>query len=471
MKPPACQREAVLRCRRTQYPLGPAAVAAVLVGLAVGAASPCRAQFYDVLPFEQAPIDYAHGPVNDPVARLQQRLAKGEATLERDEGHGYLKAVLRELAVDESSQMLVFSKTSFQFRRIAPQRPRAVYFNDDVYVGWVAGSDIVELSAVDPKQGGVFYTLEPDDAGRPVLRRESQCLTCHASSRSQGVPGHLVRSIYPDAEGRPTSGSATFNTDHRSPLSQRWGGWYVTGTHGQARHMGNVLVRRAAFAEDLDTDAGANVTDLSKLFDTRPYLTPDSDIVALMVMEHQTHLHNLFTRASYETRLALHRQTTLDAALGDAGRGQAGGHAPGALSDSARERLQRVAHEIVRYMLFVDETDLRDPVQGTSPFAQRFQKLGPFDGRGRSLRQLDLQRWLFKYPCSYLIYSEAFDSLPQPMLDLVYGRLWEVLSGRDRRPPFNLLSTADRRAIVAILRDTKPGLPAYWRSEPGESSE
>jgi hypothetical protein len=472
-RPPqsASQPHAVQRRRRVFDHLSPAVFTAAFVGLVLAAAPPCRAQFYDVLPYEQAPISYADTPTTDPVARLQQRLAKGEATIEADDAHGYLKAVLRELKVDESSQLLVFSKTSFQFRRITPQRPRAVYFNDDVYVGWVQGSDIVELSAVDPKQGAIFYTLEPNEQGRPVLKREGQCLTCHASSRSQGVPGHLMRSIYPDAEGRPTSGSATYNTDHRSPLSQRWGGWYVTGTHGQARHMGNELVRHAAFAEDLDTDAGANITDLSKLFDTKPYLTPDSDIVAHLVLDHQVHLHNLFARANYETRLALYRQAVMDDALAKAGNASDPGHAPGKLSDSAQERLQRVADEVVRYMLFVDETDLRDPIQGTSPFAERFQKLGPFDRHGRSLRQFDLHRWLFKYPCSFLIYSEAFDSLPRPMLDLVYRRLWDILSGRDRQPPFNLLSTADCRAILEILRDTKPTLPDYWRNDAETASK
>ena len=234
---------------------------------------------------------------DDPVSRLQKRLDAGKARLEHGSERGYLDSVLRELDVPTSSQTLVFSKTSFQLKRISPRSPRTVYFGDDVYIGWVRGGDVIELSAVDPKLGGTFYTLEqkPSEEGPKFVRRQYECLQCHASTLTKGVPGHVVRSVYSAPDGTPLLREGTYLTDHTSPLEERWGGWYVSGTHGKARHLGNQFVRAGDDARALDNEAGANVTDLSARFDTTSYLTPHSDIVALLVLEHQTAMHNAIT--------------------------------------------------------------------------------------------------------------------------------------------------------------------------------
>jgi hypothetical protein len=129
---------------------------------------------------------------------------------------------------------------------------------------------------------------------------------------------------------------------------------------------------------------------------------------------------------------------------------------PGA--DSAA-RVTGAVHELVDYMLFVDEAELPGPVRGTSGFAERFAAAGPRDSRGRSLRELDLQRRLFRYPCSYMIYTEAFDALPPAAKGAVYARLGDVLAGRDPHQRYRVLSAADRAAIVQILRETKKDLP------------
>ncbi len=276
-------------------------------------ARPVRGQ----LPFEGEPINYLTAPVNDPVARLQKRLERGEAKLKYDDKHGFLESVLKELQVPASSQMLVFTKTSFQRHRISPQAPRAIYFGDDVYLGWVQGGDVLELSTVDPKQGATFYLLAQEEDEKPVFQRQTHdCLQCHASSKTQDVPGHLVRSVYPDNDGMPVFNAGTFITSHESPLKERWGGWYVTGKHGAQRHMGNVFVTDRDRPERLNTDAGANVKDLSRLVETAPYLAPSSDIVALMVLEHQTQMHNFITAANYQARLALHYEKGINEALG-----------------------------------------------------------------------------------------------------------------------------------------------------------
>ena len=113
-------------------------------------------------------------------------------------------------------------------------------------------------------------------------------------------------------------------------------------------------------------------------------------------------------------------------------------------------------------MLFIDEAPLPGPVAGTTAFAANFNASGRRDSRGRSLRDLDLHRRLLKYPCSYLIYSEPFDRMPPAARAVVYARLWEVLSGRERSERYNVLSAADRQAILEILRETKPDLPEYF---------
>jgi hypothetical protein len=151
-------------------------------------------------------------------------------------------------------------------------------------------------------------------------------------------------------------------------------------------------------------------------------------------------MHNFLTRLHYESTLALAQYGHLN-------------------------YLKTVTEAFLKYLLFTEEAPLTSPVQGQAEFARWFASQGPKDKPGRSLRDFDLQTRLFKYPCSYLIYSEAFDSLPVPMRDRVYQRLWEILSGADTSPEFQTMSTDTQRAILEILADTKPGLPAYWKKE------
>jgi hypothetical protein len=218
--------------------------------------------------------------------------------------------------------------------------------------------------------------------------------------------------------------------------------------------MGNVMAEDREHPDQLDRAAGANIADLSKQFDTSAYLTGHSDIVAHLVLAHQTQMHNLITLTNYQTRLAFFEE---------AAQNKAAGRQAGRLSDAAEARYEGVAEELVRYLLFVDEAPLGGPITGTSGFAEEFAARGPRDSRGRSLRDFDLRRRIFKYPCSYLIYSEDFDALPAPARDYVYQRLFDILTGRDNSAEFAKLTAADRRAILEILRATKPGLPALWK--------
>ena len=405
--------------------------------------------------YERPPIDYLAAPVADPVARLAKKIEAGEATLAYDAKSGYLSSLLTALDIPVSSQVLVFSKTSFQQSRISPRRPRALYFNDDIYIGWVQQGDVVEVTAIDPHQGAVFYTLNQEETDRPkFVRQTHNCLVCHGSSQTEGVPGSFVRSIYPDRAGRPVLSAGTYRTDYRSPLSERWGGWYVTGTHGAQRHMGNVVVTSKSEPEKLDIESGANITELVDRLDVAPYLAKHSDIVALMVLEHQVAMHNRITAANYSARITQRDAQVMNDAL----------HCPADFeSDSTCRRFDSAAEKLLEALLFGDEYALTAAIKGTSTFTEDFSRRGPLDRHGRSLRQLDLESRLFRYPCSYLIYSEAFDALPSPVRERVLRRLWDVLTGEDPSGKFGHLTADDRQAILEILLDTKPDLPGYWK--------
>ena len=422
--------------------------------LATIAMACCSSAAVAQIPYERKPINYLTVPVNDPMARLQKKIAAGKATLKSDGKLGYLKSLLKHLDVPISSQGLVYSKTSFQASRISPRTPRAVYFSDDVYVGYVQGSDVLEISAVDPNLGAVFYTLE-EKAGKPLFRRRThECLQCHATSRTEYVPGHLVRSVYPQSNGQPIYSAGTFTTTHSSPLKERWGGWYVTGTHGRQRHLGNITLRDADDARDPHVDKGANITRLKNRFDETAYASRHSDIVALMVMEHQVNMHNLIAKANFQTRIALHDNAVMNKFFK---------RGADFRSDSTKRRIASAAEKVVRHLLFVDEAKLTAPIAGTSGFQREFESRGSRDKQGRSLRQFDLKTRLFRYPCSYLIDSEAFNSLPGDVKSAIYRRLFEILTGKETGDTYAHLSKADRRAILEILRATKRDLPAYWK--------
>jgi hypothetical protein len=385
---------------------------------------------------EHPAIAYSTSKPTDAVARLQQAIESGATRLAYDESHGYLPAVLKALDVPVSSQGLVFSRTSLQVDRIAPWTPRAIYFNDDVYVGWVQGGPIMEIAAADPKLGAVFYTVTQEPGEKPTITRQTRtCLQCHDSSSSTGgVPGFIMRSVVADRHGYPVSSDAGATTD-QTAIEHRWGGWYVTGTI-PAEHLGNVFAPALAsemgnvqvYLAKQKLVSSGKVTDLSDRFDVAPYLAPDSDAVALLVLAHQTYVHNLMTAAGYQARSAA--DDTL--------------------------RIEGASERLVRAMLLAKEATLPGAVTGTSAFTKEFQERGPRDSRGRSLRDLDLEHHVFRYPLSYLIYSESFDALPPAVKNYVYRRIRAVLSGMDKSPEFAHITDADREAVLAILTETKP---------------
>jgi hypothetical protein len=388
-----------------------------------------------VISLDDSAIGYRSGPLDNPVADLKERLAEGETELAFDArpGIGYLPAVLHELNVPLESQLLVYSKTSLQRHLITPDRPRALYFNDELAVGSVQGG-MIEIAVQDAKQGAVFYTLERV-AEKPRLERQGNCLGCHYAYATLGVPGFFARSIPTAVDGQilPWLGNAI--VDHATPLAERWGGWYVTGDVGSQAHYGNARIvdSRAQALPSLPLGVPQRLP--APLAAT--YLTAYSDAVAHLVFEHQIEMMNVLTRVGWEYRIA-------------------------AAEGRTSTDLERTVRDAVDYLLFVDEARI-ERVRSTSGFAEAFEALGPRDAKGRSLRQLQLDGRLMRYPLSYMIYSRAFDALPAEARDAVYRRLWGVLSGDVHDERYARFSSDDSKAIVEILVATKDGLPDYFR--------
>ena len=397
-------------------------------------------------------IRYSTAPLDNIVEDLNRRLQEGTAQLTFDGRSGYLRSVLDALGLAPESQLLVFTKLSLQGRLVSPLNPRALFFSDRMMLGWVRDASLIEVAAHDRRSGVAFYTLEQQPAARPVFKREFRCLGCHVTGETLGVPGLIMFSSIPVNE-------QVVSIDQRNPLTQRWGGWFVTGASGAIRHHGNQVPALASHAT-------RDVTSVAGLFDPEGYPAMSSDVAALLTFSHQTHMINLLTRVAWEARVAdPDAQAEPEATFGDTQakpKATLGDTQAKPKATLVEEMLAGVAAEVVDYMLFVDEAPLPAAINGTSRVAGWMSAKGPRDRRGRSLYQLDLNRRLMAFPCSYLIYSPAFDALPPLAKAPIYRRLWHVLSGEARERRYRSLTPADRRAIVEILKDTKPDLPAYF---------
>jgi hypothetical protein len=379
-------------------------------------------------------VAYGTHPPTDPIAVLNHRLENGSLRLGFSGRSGYLHSTLDALDIAVESQVLVFSPDSLQGQRISTVNPRAIFFGDGVSLAWVRGG-FMEAASQDPQLGMVFYVLENVETDRPQFVRREDCLQCHFSRQTVGVPGMVDQ------------GYGQLAVDHRTPVERRWGGWYVTGQPSSLHHLGNHVARTASTPEV--TPASSIWPSLDGRFDTDGYLSTQSDVVALLVFNHQMRGMNLLARFGWEARVAEFQAAHVESPLA---------RPAGALTDTPVS-LDAAARELVDYFLFVDEARFDTPVRGLSGFAERFEQQGPRDRQGRSLRQLDLRTRLLRYPCSYLIYTPAFDALPSIGRAAIYRRMWDVLSGVDKDPRYRRLSADDRRNIVDILRDTKTDLP------------
>jgi hypothetical protein len=402
--------------------------------------------------YERLPINYSASKPQEAVTVLKSKIASGKISLGHD-GREIVQSLLRELHIPVESQLLVFSKTSFQRARIRPEHPRALYFNDSCYIGWVP-SGLIEVVAIDPVLGPIFYSLDPEVALKEPsnsIMRDADCLRCHGGNFIRGIPGVFARSVFPDDKGEPLLRFGSEVVDFRTPFTNRWGGWYVTGKHGNALHRGNVTATEQGEQLVVDFKPGANITNLSRFFETDQYLTNSSDIVALMVFEHQLEMQNSLTRASLNSRRMLDYQKTLQRELKEPITEEP-------VYESVKSVIESSSRELVDNLLFKDEALLPEGIEGAPWFQTVFSASAPRAGDGSSLKDLLIHGHLFKNRCSYLIYSDSFKRLPKPFMKRVQERLASALSARNPDPRYAYLAPDERSRIRRILRDTCPDL-------------
>lgn len=405
--------------------------------------------------FEKAPIRYSATQPHDRVSQLQAKIAAGELKFEGS-AKAVVRTLLRELDVPVASQIVVFSKTSLQRSRISPDHPRSLFFSDTCYVGWVPGG-LAELTVIDPQLGPIFYAFSPRRAigpEGPAFERDADCLRCHGGAFVREIPAVFARSVFTGREGEPLLRHGSLVVDYRTPFEQRWGGWYVTGRHGAAVHRGNSTADEKGDSLVFDPQAGANITSLDRYIDSSAYLAPTSDIVALLVFEHQTAVQNALTHAAFAARRMLDYQRGLQRAF----------HEPETdepAYDSVKSVFAGATRELVDALLYKDEAALPAGIMGDPGFTNAFAAGAIRTRAGDSLKDLALNRHVFRNRCSYLIYSEAMLALPAALKRQVYPALLRALAPENPDPRYEYLGNEERARIRAILIATHPEFARY----------
>lgn len=387
---------------------------------------------------DAAPHDYWSKPLGDRFTRLKAEVEAGRLVLDGAGGElAFLRSVLQALEVPVSSQMLVFSTTSLQLRLITPANPRALYFNEDTYIGYIPGGKL-EVVSIDPALGGIFYILDIPRGPEPFrAERSNRCANCHVAEDSGYVPGLVVKSVLPGARGGSLDTYRKAQTGHGVALKERFGGWYVLGADGLAPHLGNVYGRYGAGGEleKVRMEPGTQ-------YDWGRYPVATSDVLPQLLHEHQAGFVNRALALTYRTREIV---------------------AAGKATDAVLTELDGMARAFTRYLLFADEVPLpRGAVTGDAAYKADFLRTRKADARGASLKDFDLQTRLFRYRCSYMIYSAAFTGMPPEIKQRVYNRIWQALDLARPDPEYAYLPAAEKQAIHAILRGTLKDLPAGW---------
>jgi hypothetical protein len=386
--------------------------------------------------FDQFPHDYWKRPLTDRFTRLKTEIESGRLSLEADGEKAFLLGLLKALDIPISSQMLVFSTTSLQLRLISPANPRALFFNEDVYVGYIPGGRI-EVVSIDPDLGGIYYIFDIPRGAQPLrVERSNRCMNCHASEDTGDVPGLVVKSVMPGPHGGSLDAYRQGLTGDGVPFKDRFGGWYVTGYRGAAEHLGNFIGR-------LSPEGLTKIPIVpGQLFDFARYPVSTSDILPQLVHEHQIGFVNRVVAATYRTRELAQK---------------------GPLAPAGAAELDALAHSLTRYLLFADETPLPSGgIEGDPAFKADFLRTRRTAANGASLKDFDLKTRLFRNRCSFMIYSTAFRGLPPAMKQRVYRRLGEALNVSAPGGEYAFLPPAEKQTIRSILRVTLPDLPPGW---------
>ncbi len=398
--------------------------------------------------YDEAPIWYSSKEAPNELHSLMEEAAKEGGVWTRNPLL-FLEELLLRLEISKHSQVLVMSKTSLQKNLIAPTSPRALYFNENHYVGYVPGGEI-EVMFADGEKGTLFYRIAPPIAGRlPILKRDSSCLSCHTGSRTKGVPGFLMRSVTIDRSGTELANSPALSVSAKTPFSKRWAGWFVTGMKQEFAHRGNQFKGE---------QEGGTLANASDLVDFSRYMTDTSDALPLTLLSHQVDWHNEVTKGAYDFRRAQWFFEKLSP-----------GRDPLAKGTSVSRVLETTSEVILENLLFYDEAILPgEGIFSDEKVRKDWLAQKKTDQAGHSLRDLRLYKRLFKYRCSYMIYSDSFKALPPELHDHVLEKLWKILKRERDDDKYDYLGNRERKRIFSILLATYEELPEIWaRAEEG----
>ena len=417
-------------------PSGPRLLVALALGLAVP--SPAAEEPLVFSDLEAPEHDYWNRTPRDPFTLLKNDLESGKLALDESSEKAYLESLLKALKIPASTQMLVYSTTSLQLRLISPRSPRAIYFNDEIFLGYVPGG-MIEIVSIDPELGAIFYIFDiPKDGARPVADRSRRCMNCHSDEDTRDVPGIVIKSVIPGPAGGSLESYRRGLSGHEIPLSDRFGGWHVTGDAGVDKHWGNLTGKFSP--------QGIVTTPLppGERYDWSVFPVATSDLLAHLLHEHQAGFVNRVVETHYRLRSALAR-------------------GEGSLLEVDRTDMERQVEELTRYLLFADEAALpKAGIAGDPALKEAFVAPRRAAANGESLRDLDLKSHLFRNRCSYLIYSPVFQNLPEGFRRRVYERMDRALAASPADADFAHLRPDEKARIRNILKETVPGLPEGW---------
>ena len=378
--------------------------------------------------FEKPPHNYWQRAPQDRFTKIKTALETGKLPLDRTSEKAFVVSLLKALEISPATQTLVYSTTSLQLSRISPRNPRALYFNEDVYVGWVPRGQI-EIASIDPALGGIYYIFDIPRGPVPIrIERSARCFNCHAEFENGRVPGLLLKSVVPGPGGGSLESFHGDITGHSIPLKDRFGGWHLTGKHGITDHWGNMV----GTLSPAGLKKSANPPGRQFRWESYPVST--SDVLAHLLHEHQIGFVNRAVKATYETRSAL--------AAGNVG--------------DTKAIIAKYSALLTRYLLFADEAKFpAGGIGGDALLKKDFAKRARRTKAGLSLRDFDLHTRMFKHRCSYMIHSAAFTGLPAPLKQQIFAELRAALNPAKPHLASAHLPDAEKRAIAAILTATK----------------
>jgi hypothetical protein len=380
--------------------------------------------------FEKAPHNYWTRPLTDRFTQFKTALESGKLSLDRSSEKAFVVSLLKALNISPATQTLVYSTTSLQLRRISPRNPRALYFNEDVYVGWVPGGQI-EIASIDPALGGIFYIFDiPRGREAPIrIERSTRCFNCHAEFEIGRIPGLLIKSVIPGPGGGSLESFRGDQTGHSIPFKDRFGGWHLTGKHGITEHWGNLV------GELSPTGLKKYANPPGRQFRWETYPVATSDVLAQLLHEHQVGFVNRAVKATYDVRGAL-------------------------VKGDAKGQIVQHADILTRYLLFTNEVRLpTGGIEGDPALKAHFLKNARKTKLGVSLRQFNLRTHLFKYRCSYMIHSVTFSGLPGPLKKRVLLNLRAALDPVKSHPASGHIPVGEKKAIGLILASTLDNYP------------